>query len=206
LFFLLPAPAALVIYRFIEVFLMWTRTLCVVVLAVLLPVAGFAQAAAEYGTVTSHSTGMGAGAGNAMGRAANALGGSAASATSSTSSGVTTVPSRGARPDPLLPVMRSNRQKLEANAGPQAATVHIASATAHAVVYVDNHAVAYAPAELRMSAGQHLIEVREPGFTSWRQQVTAAAGQKLELEPKLSPEGSNHIVVSFDKPDQGVVQ
>jgi hypothetical protein len=44
-------------------------------------------------------------------------------------------------------------------------------------------------AELRLAAGRHAIEVSAPGFEPFHQDVELAAGQSLELQYELMPEG-----------------
>lgn len=119
--------------------------------------------------------------------------------TSQASHGVVTVRSRAPQRDALAAAMRTNRSKLEASAGASAATLQVASVPERTAVYVDGLAIAYAPAELRLPAGKHAVELRHPVFLLWRQEVSLTAGQKLLLEPKLAMGNKNQVLVSFEK-------
>ncbi|MFB3918217.1 MAG: PEGA domain-containing protein [Terriglobales bacterium] len=177
------------------------RSLSVAVVVMALSAITLSQTAAEYGTVLSRSATGATALGSAVGRTTSRTAGAVVSSSGRASQsrhGVVTVRGHASRGDVLEPAMRANRQKLEASAGASASTLQIASVPSKTAIYVDGLVTAYAPAELRLPAGKHSVELRHPAFLLWRQDVSVAAGQMLKLEPKLTMANKNQVVVSFD--------
>src|SRR5439155_312031 len=100
-----------------------------------------AQAAAEYGLAAGHSAGATAKAATKLGNALNRQNDQTASKLANV---------RESR-------MSDNRRGLEAKAGETPAKLHIESTPAKGTVYVDGVAVAYTPADLKLSPGAHRI-------------------------------------------------
>lgn len=177
------------------------RAFHLALIAVALFPMAFGQAVAEYGAVLSGSATGGTALGSAVGRSTSRAAGTLRGAPSASSSphGIASVPNQRAREDTLAAAMRANRQKLDASAGTNAATVQIASVPGKTAVYVDGLAIAYAPTDLRLPAGKHALELRHPAFLAWRQELSVMAGQTVRLEPKLINPNKNQVIVSFDR-------
>jgi hypothetical protein len=68
------------------------------------------------------------------------------------------------------------------------ATLHVGSNRPRAIVSIDGIDVGPAPAELRRSAGEHDVVVREPGFTPYVTRVSLSPGEDTRLDAPLTPE------------------
>lgn len=86
---------------------------------------------------------------------------------------------------PSEELMLSNRRTLEQAAKGHGAALLVTCATEGATLFVDHRAIAPAPAFLVLPAGKHILELKSPGYMSWRRAVSVSAGDKLKFEPEL---------------------
>jgi formylglycine-generating enzyme required for sulfatase activity len=75
------------------------------------------------------------------------------------------------------------RQTLAATLAAAAAAVNVQSGTAGAVLWVDGARIGPLPLTVQLTAGTRALEIRAPGYQSWRQQVTVVAGQAQSIGP-----------------------
>jgi hypothetical protein len=168
-------------------------------------IAAFSQTAVEYGTIASKSTGTMSGAGGSLAGTWQRVNDSLAG--SNHQPAQQPQPQPASQPQVISPPtaspkaqiinisrtsataiekeMRVNRQKLETLAGTKGATVHIESVPSKATVYVNNHAIAYTPVDVRLPAGKQVVEVQSPAFLPWKQELSIAGGETIRLEPTL---------------------
>jgi hypothetical protein len=148
-----------------------------------------AQAAAEYGMAASKSTAM------------------ASSASKSISSRISSSYSRTARqtslkvPSPtsknLQTVMQENRQQLAARSDQGGGTVRVESVPAKAMITVDGRPVDYAPADLQLPAGKHIIELNHPDFLPWRMEVSVSPQESTAVTAQLENKYRSSVTVSI---------
>lgn len=161
------------------------RSTLVLALGVMLSTLGWSQAAAEYGTILSKSTAGAAGMGSSVGKVVNRAAGGMRVTTSGSRSMQVVGPTGKAGGRALEASMQANRQALETAAGEKGAMLSIGTEPSQTKVIIDGALVAYAPAEIRMPAGKHTIELFHPAFFPWKQEMTMSSGEKVRLEPKL---------------------
>ena len=142
-----------------------------------------AQAAAEYGLAASHSAGATAKAGTKLGDALNRQNNQTASKLANV---------RESR-------MGDNRRGLEAKAGETPAKLHIESTPAKGTVYVDGVAVAYTPADLKLSPGAHRIEIAHAGFLNLKKEITVQRGDNPALKAALEDESKSELKISIQQ-------
>ena len=152
-------------------------------LSVAFAAAAHAQAAAEYGLAASHSAGATAKAGTKLGDALNRQNNQTASKLANV---------RESR-------MGDNRRGLEAKAGETPAKLHIESTPAKGTVYVDGVAVAYTPADLKLSPGAHRIEIAHAGFLNLKKEITVQRGDNPALKAALEDESKSELKISIQQ-------
>lgn len=158
--------------------------------------AAFSQATVEYGGAVSNSSGAGAAVGSAIGRTIQHAGDTLGGTTRQSQSEVVGIPRTN--PSSIETAMRANQQKLETLAGEKGATIQIASVPSKTTLYVDGLVVAFAPTDVRLPIGKHMVELRHPAFLPWREQLSLSGGETVRLEPKLVRDRTK-VFVSFDK-------
>ncbi len=137
-------------------------------------VCAFAQAAAEYGSVTSKAA--------AAAAKAKPL-----------------APAPAQPPSAHLPVQSSesaataNCRALKERAGPDAARLALRSVPDHAQVWIDTMFVGATPLDLTVAPGTHQLEVRGVGMESSRQKVELLPKQSLQVTVSLKPYYRNKI-------------
>jgi hypothetical protein len=88
---------------------------------------------------------------------------------------------------------------LQASMGGPVGTIRVISNTPGAEIYVDGARVGRVPMDVKdLKPGEHVVEVRAPGFVARRERVAVSAGSATVLEFDLNPE-----VVS---PDKGTIK
>jgi len=92
--------------------------------------------------------------------------------------------------------MQENRQKLAAKSQ-NGGTVRVESVPAKATIAVDGELVDYAPAELRLPEGTHLIELTHPGFVPWRMEVSVNRQESTSVTAHLENQYKSSITISF---------
>lgn len=147
------------------------------------------QAAAEYGMAASKSTAM------------------AASASKAISSRTRSAYSRTARqtslkvPSPtsknLQTVMQENRQQLAARSDQGGGTVRVESVPAKAMITVDGRPVDYAPADLQLPAGKHVIELNHPDFLPWQMEVSVSPQESTAVTAQLENKYRSSVTISI---------
>jgi len=152
-------------------------------LSVAFAAAAHAQAAAEYGLAASHSAGATAKAGTKLGDALNRQNNQTASKLANV---------RESR-------MRDNRREVEAKAGESPGKLHIESTPAKGTVYVDGVAVAYTPADLKLSPGAHRIEIAHAGFFNLKKEITVQRGDNPALKAALEDEYKSELKISIQQ-------
>lgn len=152
--------------------------------------AALAQAAAGYAAAASKSTAMGVGAAKPLASKAKPLVRSKATPLAKNSS-------RSTSPT-LGDVLAENRQKLEVKGGAKAGSLHVESVPAKATVSVDGAPVAYTPADIKLPDGNHVIELRLPGFAPWRKEVNITREGTMLLKAELRTQyNSSETFISF---------
>ena len=142
-------------------------------------VCAFAQAAAEYGSVTSKAA--------------------AAAAKTKPLALNPTPPAQP--PSPHLPVQSAetaaaaNFRALKEHAGPDAAKLSLRSVPDHAQVWIDTRFVGTTPLDLTVAPGTHQLEVRGAGMESARQKVELPPKQTLQVTVSLKPYYRNKITL-----------
>jgi len=140
-------------------------------------VCAFAQAAAEYGSVTSKAA--------------------AAAAKAKPLAPSLTPPAQP--PSAHLPVQSAeaaavaNCRALKERAGPDAAKLSLRSVPDHAQVWIDTLFVGATPLELAVAPGTHQLEMRGVGMESARQKVELLPKQSLQVTVSLKPYYRNKI-------------
>jgi len=95
-------------------------------------------------------------------------------------------------------VMQENRTKLEKASESGGGAVEIASKPEKATVLVDGEPVGYAPMELKLPEGKHLIELTHPGCDSWQMEVAVNAHESTSVTAKLEKKYKSSVTISFD--------
>jgi PEGA domain-containing protein len=142
-----------------------------------------AQAAAEYGMAAGHSAGATAKVGTKLGNALNRE-------NRQTASKLTNL--RESR-------ISDNRRELETKAGETPGKLRIESTPDKATVYVDGVAVAYTPADLKLSPGAHRIEIARAGFLNWKKDITVQRGDNPALKAGLESEYKSELKLSIQQ-------
>jgi PEGA domain-containing protein len=151
--------------------------------AVALATTARAQAAAEYGVAASHSAGAAAKVGTKLGDALNRQNNQTASKLANV---------RESR-------IGDNRRGLEAKAGETPGKLHIESTPDKGTVYVDGVAVAYTPADLKLSPGAHRIEIAHAGFFNLKKEITVQRGDNPALKAALESEYKSELKLTIQK-------
>jgi PEGA domain len=152
--------------------------------ALLYTTAAWSQTMIEYGGIGANSfTGISKAAG-ATSNAANVLGKRLGDSMVNATSGGPAPGQQKQSPSPD-DLMLSNRRALEQEAGKHGALLHVTSVPQGATLFVDHRMIARAPADLRLPAGKHTLELKSPAYQDWNQEVSVSAGEKLSFEPKL---------------------
>jgi hypothetical protein len=95
--------------------------------------------------------------------------------------------------------------ELKASAGGQGGNIRVLSNSPRAEVYLDGTLVGPAPIDLKdVRPGEHLIEVKAPGFRPREETVTVAAGSALVLKMDLGEAGAGTIRVVSTEPEAQV--
>jgi flagellar capping protein FliD len=141
-----------------------------------------AQAAAQYGALAGHS----------------------AVATTNTASRLApkinqTSERQGARLRSVQSTMEENRRKLETEGQKSGGAVHIDSAPQNATIFVDGAPVAYTPADLKVSEGKHVIELKRATSLPWRKEISLAQDEKLSLNAALQERYKSTFTLSIQK-------
>lgn len=141
------------------------------------------QAAAEYGILSSKSATAATKASTVMGPRLKPLG------------------ERLERPESKSPLsqMQQNRRSLEAKAAQGGATLRVDSTPAKARVSVDGVVVAFTPADLKLPEGGHSVEVIQPGYLPWKQQVSLAPGETQSLKAELENKYKSAVTLAPPK-------
>jgi hypothetical protein len=95
--------------------------------------------------------------------------------------------------------IESNRRKLEEKGRRSGAPVKIESVPDKAAVRVDGALVAYTPTELTIPEGKHVIELKRPGFVTWRKEVSLNPGDSQSLKPELESQYKSSMILSIQK-------
>ncbi len=142
-----------------------------------------AQAAAEYGMAAGHSASVTTGATKKL---SNAL------EKTNQQAGSTLTSVRQSQ-------MSDHRRQLETKAGVSPAKIHVESTPDKATIYVDGSAVAYTPADLKLPAGKHQIEIARAGFLNWKKEVAVERGDNPGLKAKLESEYKSELKLSIQQ-------
>jgi len=76
----------------------------------------------------------------------------------------------------------------QGSATPQTGAVSVSASIQGAEVYVDGVFVGNTPANLKLSEGIHIIEVKKTGFASYRRELRVFAGSNLSLVAEMVPQ------------------
>jgi hypothetical protein len=156
----------------------------------LFPTLGHGQAAAEYGLAASKSTAITSRASSSMGSRTRSIYGGVSRRTTLR---VPPPPSKN-----LQAVMQENREKLAAKSQ-NGGTVHVESVPTKAAIAVDGELVDYAPADLKLPEGTHLIELTNPGFVPWRMEVSVNRQESTSVTAHLENRYRSSITISFQE-------
>jgi len=137
-----------------------------------------AQAAVEYAITTSAVGTLGAKIGSALGAAAKQVPQTVQKEIPNPAS-----PNLNARSKAAAE--KTSEKTTEKITKSGVSTVHINSAPAGALIFVDNVALGYTPASLNLPKGIHAIEVRHDGYIAWHQAILLSEGESLSLNPAL---------------------
>ncbi len=159
--------------------MLWITSLVVIFCS-----AAWSQTMIQYGALGANSAAGTSGAANSAANIVNVLNNRLAGLNANTSSG-SSAPGQASQSPTVEELMRSNRRTLEQGALEHGAMLHAASVPQGAMLYVDHRAIARTPADLRLPAGKHILELKSPAFMDWKQEVSVAAEEKLTIEPKL---------------------
>jgi hypothetical protein len=80
-----------------------------------------------------------------------------------------------------------NKPQTATSSGKQG-TLTVDSVVADCEVFVDGSFMGNTPAKLRLSEGEHSIEVKKDGYKSYKKDVTVSEGSELTLRPSLQKE------------------
>jgi uncharacterized protein len=72
--------------------------------------------------------------------------------------------------------------------GSQAGFIDVKAVEEGGDIFVDGAFVGNSPAKVRLGAGKHTIEIREPGFKVYKREIMVSAGSELTLRPALTKE------------------
>jgi PEGA domain-containing protein len=161
----------------------WLLIVAVAVASAALATTARAQAAAEYGMAAGHSAGVTAKAGTKLGNALNRQ-------NNQTASKLSNLPESR---------MSDNRRELEGKAGKTPGKLHIESTPGKATIYMDGVAIAYTPADLKLSPGPHRIEIARAGFLNWKKEITVERGDNPALKAALEDEYKSELKISIQK-------
>jgi formylglycine-generating enzyme required for sulfatase activity len=75
------------------------------------------------------------------------------------------------------------RQTLTATLVPAGAAVTVQSTTAGAVLWVDGAQAGPLPMTAQLAAGTHALEIRAPGYKTWRRELAVVTGQPQAIGP-----------------------
>ena len=157
---------------------------------VLAPSDGRAQAAVEYGMAASKST-----------AAASRVSSQISSRISSYSRRQPLARGKLVIPPPatknIQTVMDENRDRLEAASKDGGGTVQIESVPDKATIMVDGDPVGHSPAELKLPAGKHLIELTHPRFDPWQMEVTVSELESTTVAAQLKKKYKSTVNISF---------
>ncbi len=76
-----------------------------------------------------------------------------------------------------------HRQKLEVVLVPAAAAVTVVSPTANAQLLIDGTVRSALPFTAELAAGAHVLEIRAPGYKSWKKEIGVVAAQPQTIGP-----------------------
>jgi PEGA domain-containing protein len=140
-----------------------------------------AQAAAAYGMAAGHSATVTTGVANKLSNALNKTNDQTAAKLANVRQSA----------------MADNRRQLETKAGGAPASIHIESTPDKATILVDGAAVANTPADLKLLAGKHQIEIARAGFVNWKKEVTVARGDNPSLKATLDSQYKSELKLSI---------
>lgn len=158
-----------------------------------LPLCAFPQGAVEHAIITSGAATSAAKAGGALNRGTTGLAGRLQGAMGKS------VETPKESVHSTVNPMEENRNKLELESHDGGGVVHIDSVPAKSTVLVDGDRVAYTPADLKIPAGKHTIEVTDPTHLPWRKEITLNRGESLKLEPKLEKKYKSEMILSIQQ-------
>ncbi len=159
----------------------WIKAGLIVAITFRFAALAHAQAAAEYGIAAGHSATVTTGVAKKLSNALNKT-------NDQTASKIGGVPQSQ---------MTDNRRHLETKAGASPANLHVESTPDKATILVDGAAVAYSPADLKLPAGKHQIEIAHGGFANWKKEVTLAKGDNPALKAALESQYKSEIKLTI---------
>ena len=160
------------------------------IIGVLYPPSVSSQAAIGYAGAASSSTSMVAGASSRM-RSAGTI-----TSRQSLSRGAFKIPGPGSKN--LETVMNENRAKLEGKSQSGGGMVKIESHPEKATVSVNGDPVGFAPMEIKLPEGKHLIELTHPRCDPWYMEVTVNAQESTSVTAKLERKYKSTVTISFE--------
>lgn len=158
----------------------WILFVAAILLAAL-PKSAPAQAAIGYGMAASKSTSMAASARPLYDSRSKQL--------------AAKIQERTGTAKPLPVVMEENRKKLAEKSAQAGGTVHIESVPGKAAVTVDGDPVAYAPADLTLPEGKHLIELTRPGYLPWQMEISVSRLESTSVKAELEEKYKSNITL-----------
>jgi hypothetical protein len=158
-----------------------------------LPAAALAQAAVEYSITTSGAATSAAKMGNVFNQGANSMAGHVQRSMGKSLDGPK------ATTHPTINTMEENRKRLEQKSHSGGGVIHVESAPEKATILVDGDRVAYAPADLKIPAGKHTIEVTDPTHVTWRKDFALSRGEDLTFKPVLEKKYKSEMVLSIQQ-------
>jgi len=156
---------------------------------VFFPVLVRAQAAVEYGMAASKSTAIASSASRAIS--------SRTRSTYSRTARQTTLKVPSPTSKNLQTVMQENRQQLAARSDQGGGTVRVESVPAKAMIMVDGRPVDYAPADLQLPAGKHIIELNHPDFLPWRMEVSVSPQESTIVTAPLENKYRSSVTIAI---------
>ncbi|MBI1982902.1 MAG: PEGA domain-containing protein [Acidobacteria bacterium] len=162
------------------------------------PRSAYAQAAASYGIAAGTSATTTTKAATSVNRATGKLAGRIADSVSKSASKSASKSSSRSPSKPRELVMEENRHTLEEQSKEGGATLHIESVPGKATVLIDGEPVARTPADLKIPAGKHIVELKEFDSLDWKEEIAVKPDENLSLKPELKKRYQSAVTVSFD--------
>jgi len=162
----------------------------VLITGMLFPPSASSQAAIGYAGAASNSASMVTGASSRMRSAGNT---SRRQPLSKSTFKIPGPPSKS-----LETVMEENRAKFASESQAGGGVVEIGSKPEKATVSVDGAPVGFAPMEIKLPEGKHLIELTHPRFDPWTMEVAVNAQESTSVTAQLERKYKSSVTISFE--------